>query len=529
MSALITPIQLMGTVVLPDGTPMASAQVVLIAEAPFGIGQDLVLSTTTDRQGQFRFTLPFPQDRSAVLIAFHTQWLGWSKVSLAQPVECRLSLVRSRPLQGTLRGGANRTLRLRSLQPIGVMDTHLPNLHLAKVCPEFLQATTDEAGQFSFPAVPENFFATVEVDKPLCAFEVMTGEEVIALLPPTGFVTGQVRQPDGVPLPNATVQLLPLDSFVDGKIRPLPLTVVTDEEGHFCAEVVAGDWLVWLPASGKAVWVSQPQRIQVTKGSTVRLTITAQRPAVVRGWVADAQTRFPLPQRFVRARLLTPAAGSLITEVAQPQPEGAYELRLPAGVWELFVADEGWQSEPVQVETAEGAVLEAPAIFARLPLVSVRVQDAQGQGRFALLADNCGRRGVTDPQGQAQWLLSSHGRWLLASTPDGQNWAMVTLPPAPLPANSPLLTLVLQHSVPVRGQVVNQEGRPQAGVLVSLCWVSEAGHPLCLRTTRTDGNGLFRLSAPTFTNLLLRAQRGSIVIQSPLSTPTLEPVVLTLP
>ncbi len=529
MLTLTAPIQLTGTVVLPDDTPVASAQVVLIAETPFGIGQDLVLTTTTNQQGQFRFTLPFPQDRSAVLIAFHTQWLGWSMVSLAQPGECRLSLLRSRPFRGTLRGGAHRTLRLRSLQPIGVMDTLLPNLRLARLCPEFLQATTEEVGQFSFPAVPENFFATVEVDKPLCAFEVVTGEEVIVPLPPTGFVAGRVSQPNGAPLPGATVQLLPLDSFVGSNVRPLPLTVVTDEKGHFYAEVVAGDWLVWLPASGKAVWVSQPQHIKVTEGSTVRLTVTAQRPAMVRGWVADAQTRFPLPQRFVRARLLTPAAGFLLTEVAQPQPEGAYELRLPTGLWELFVADEGWQSEPVQVETAEGAVLEAPAIFARLPLVPVRVQDSQGQGRFALLADTCSRRGVTDSQGQAQWLLSSHAGWLLASTPDGQNWAMVTLPPAPLPANPSPLTLVLQHSVPVRGQVVNREGQPQAGVLVSLWWASETGHALCLRTTRTDGNGFFQLSAPTFPNLFLRAQRGHIMTQSPLSTTALEPIVLTLP
>jgi hypothetical protein len=247
-----------------------------------------------------------------------------------------------------------------------------------------------------------------------------------------------------------------------------------------------------LAGSGDAEWVSVPQSVVVKAGEIVKVTIKAQRPGIVRGWVADAVTRFPLTRLFVCAQLVD--RPSVVSEVAQRLPEGAYELRLPDGVWRLQVADAGWQSEPVTMEVAEGAVVEAPFIFARpFPTVRVAVADEHGKPVKAWLADSLGNMGETDERGEATWTIPpDRPVRLIAATPDLTLWASATVT-----ANQSEVRLRLRSGKAVKGRVVTKDGKPVANALVGL-WVrwQEGETPICLRTQRTSSAGTFHFLAP---------------------------------
>ncbi len=512
-------VQVSGRAVTFSGAPAPFTKVVLVAEHPFGLEPPLVRETTANEQGRFQFTLPHPMDRTAFVVAHHPQWgTGWSLVSLVASGETVIALQRPALLSGQLRDGGKRILRVQSLQPFGAMDLLIPILSLTQVSLDFLRVETDEEGQFAFASLPDRSLAVVEVDEPVCYFEVPVMTDLLLTLPPTGNIVGQVRRADGEAVPHVPVQFVPLNETAakNRSVRLRPFIVTADAEGRFNVRVVEGAWLVWLLADGKSEWVSRPMTVRVREGQTVTLSLVAQRPGIVRGWVADQRTRFPLPRLFVRARTV---ASPVFAEsgVAQPLPEGAYELHLPDGEWELFVADYGWHSIPVTVTTAERAVIEAPAIFARpFPAVSLRVADKDGNPIRALFIDAWGNRGVTDEKGHAIWSVPDGQKgWLLAATFDGTQWAKATLAEMTETLHLQLRPGVIVEGVVRRSQQQQTGNRtmakeqPVAGALVTL-WLTNPD--LCLLSTRSDADGRFQFLAPPLFPLRLQAQVGNLSI-----------------
>lgn len=508
------PVAVTGTVWRWDGIPASLAQVVLVAEPPFGVGELLWQETQCDEGGRFRLSLPYPTDRMAFVIARHTDGgLGWQRVTLTRSTSCRIVLHRTVPLTGQVSGMPNAHLFVRQLKPLGVFDGDRVPLHLARFTPPFLQAHTDATGRFAFAALPDGFIAEVELATLPVRFTALVGDTAQWCLPPMGIVAGTVQTADGAPLPNALVHCVPVDPLPpDSGFRPVATAVTTDVQGNFRVAAPAGKWLIWLPARGDAEWVSAPQIVSVPANTTVAVTLKAQRAGIVRGWVADAQTRFPLPRLFVHAQLLYPIPRPtpripVLSEVARQLPEGAYELRLPNGIWLLKVADDGWQSEPVTVEVAEGAVLEAPFIFARpFPTVHVTVVDQRGQPTQALIADGDGDTIATDANGTAHRQIPP-GRpvRLIAVSADKRAWATEVVT-----GTATALQLPLRTGVAINGTVVGAAARPLPNTLVSLWakWQTD-DRPLCLLSQRSDAHGRFAFFAPADAFVQVRAYTGN--------------------
>ncbi len=494
--ANIEPVLVWGKVVSPNGSPVAFAQVFLVAEPPFGKGETLRLQTPSDGEGQFRFQLQHPVGRSAFIIARKSGFgLGWTKVSLAAPVQCTVRLNLPARLSGTLQPPEpGKKLMVRGLRPMGVFDDPSPPLMLDAAL-DFLQSQTDKNGGFSFSGLPEGYVAVLELSGPPCRFEVPVEEGLQLRLTPTGTIVGKaIKRDSRVPLPDAKVELLPADAAQNLQFLsavPTAARVTAGSDGQFRLVVPEGEWVVWLPAGGDAEWVSEPQVVAVKRGSTVSVVVQGGRPGIVRGWVADATTRFPLTQLFVRAQLMKRPFVS--SEVDRQLPEGAYELRLPEGVWRLRVADEGWQSEPVTVEVAEGAVVEAPFIFVRpFPTVRVTVTDEKGKPVKAWLADDRGNIGRTDEQGKAIWSVPPDRPIRLVATTDLKSWAS-----ALVTAGQREVRLQLLPGKVIWGKVTTKDGKPVAQARVGLwvMWREGKAFP-CLQTQRTQADGTFRFFAP---------------------------------
>ncbi|MFA0758565.1 MAG: hypothetical protein PVTTEEND_002021 [Candidatus Fervidibacter sp.] len=489
------PVSVSGMVVRPDGTPASFARLVLVAEPPFGKGEAIWQEGRCDEGGRFQWRLPYPSELPAVVIAHQSGvGIGWKRVRLTTSTECVVPLLPSVSLTGRLRGGDEATLFVRQLRPIGLFNPHRLPLRLDQFVPDFLQTRTETDGRFAFADLPDGFMAVVETSSLPCRFEVPTTDGTDIALPPTGILSGFVLRPDGKPLAHADLHGSPemAEAHFSGTLSPIPFVTRTDADGRFRIAVPAGRWTVWLAGRGDAEWVSVPQSVAVKAGEIVKVTIKAQRPGIVRGWVADAFTRFPLTRLFVRAQLVD--RPWVVSEVAQRLPEGAYELRLPDGVWRLQVADERWQSEPVTIEVAEGAVVEAPFLFARpFPTVRVAVTDENGKPVRAWLADSLGDTGETDERGEATWTIPpDRPVRLIAATPDLTLWASATVT-----ANQSEVRLRLRSGKAVKGRVMTKDKKPVANALVGL-WVrwQEGETPICLQTQRTSPDGTFQFLAP---------------------------------
>lgn len=544
----IEPVVISGFVLQPDDKPAPNARITFIAEPPFGKGDHIRRETLCDGQGRLRIRLPRPSDWQAYLIAYKPGFgVGWTKITPTASASVTVRLTKPAKLTGRVKGiKGNAVLVIMGLRPQGLFSPIRSSLSLSRMALDIFQTSTDSDGRFALTDLPDGMIATVIVERWLdpwqtqaivYRFEVPITDGVMLTFPPTGIVEGVViRRRDKMPLTNVTVQLEPVGANSRSPLQtamPLPIGAATNEQGRFRAVVPVGKWLVWLPASGDAEWMSMPQVVNVRENETVKVVVAAQRPGIVRGWVADAKTRFPLTRLFVRARLLQPISDPLspipiLSDVAQQVPEGAYEIHLPDGTWELFVADDGWQSEPVTMEVAEGTVLEAPFIFARAyPSVRVTVTDEKGKPMKAWLADGLGNMGETDERGETQWTLPPHRSVrLIASSPDLRSWAVM-----PLMAEQSLARFPLQPGISVSGMIVNRVEQPVVGALVSLWarWHADEP-PVCLLTQCTDEQGGFRFPVPSDCSVQVRAQKGQTFVQTDwlMANVTLQPLRLVL-
>jgi hypothetical protein len=526
-------VKISGKVLRPDGKPADFASVALVAEHPLGVGETVFLETSCDDKGQFQLQIPRPSDLPAFVIAYKKGFgIGWAKVSLKSHSVCTVNLNRPATLSGTVKPSfGQKVLSIKGLRPVGLFDSPLIPLCFKSIIPQFLRTQTKEEGRFVFKDLPEGCIAALEVNEPPCQIEVPVTEGLEIELPPTSVIKGQVlKRSDKKPLPNVEVVFLPVN-FPEPEmpIRPLNVRTITDVNGQFRAAVTIGrwEWLVWLSAKsngeGEAGWVisSFPKKVvNLSAGETVNITVEAQRPNIVRGWVANAQTRFPLPRLFVEARFAgfrflcgVPLAPEFFV-IAEQLPEGAYELRLPNGVWLLKVADEGWQSESVFVEVFEGSVIEAPTIFARpFPTVTVSVTNEDGKPTKGIIADDTGKAVETDEEGVTVWQISPNRPVrLIAASLDRKSWAMEVVK-----TGQKEVRLRLLAGAKIKGVLVNALGQPIEGASVSL-WAIWDGmeEMVCLLSQKTGKDGQFEFTVPTNAKLQLKAQKGNKQIFSQL-------------
>jgi len=263
VTSLSEPVTLWGTVKRWDRNPIPFASVALLAKPSFGKGQGLKQVIRCDERGHFRFVLSGPLDLEAYLLAYLPGvGIGWTVVPLDTSRECTFQLFPAAALWGRLDGVRKVALTIRQLRPLAAFPP-VPPLRLESTSLDFFHTSTDERGAFLFPFLPDLCEAVIEVRALPFQFSALVGREVSVVIPPAGKLVGAVVGEDGKPKGKVPVQLVPVQVQVPEGGQILPLTLTTDEAGCFQALLPSGEWMVWLPGSGEAEWVSAPQCIFV--------------------------------------------------------------------------------------------------------------------------------------------------------------------------------------------------------------------------------------------------------------------------
>lgn len=228
-------------------------------------------------------------------------------------------------------------------------------------------AVTDSAGRFSLPILEsDRLFVFAQdsdsgpsrvawVSRPenggSVELRLTIGNEV-------GVIVGEIVSPDGVPIPEATVQVhhsvmgLPIQEDPTMRMRgqevePLSLPQRTDAQGRFrFGAVTAGEATLNAIANG---WAGTSTKVEVLPGTTSRVRITLGRGARVAGTVRDASGQ-PVPDVVMIARQ---HYFSLRTAVTDEQ--GRYALEnVPAGYVILEAAHPNRGRANHMIELAHG-------------------------------------------------------------------------------------------------------------------------------------------------------------------------------
>ncbi|MCS7223199.1 MAG: carboxypeptidase-like regulatory domain-containing protein [Armatimonadetes bacterium] len=497
-----------GRVVSYWGQPVSGAPVYLITVETTETLP--VRSVKTDDRGGFTLSPPF-FDAPMLLLAFDPKmgW-GWEKILVTtdQPVLVRLLL--GKPLEGQLLPKLSTKVRLTRLEPLTLFGPLFEPLNLEAIRLPFIETRSNSNGRFRFPLVPLGMKVTVSL--PDLGWEwTITGDESHRFsLPPLGILSGTVVTAEGGrALGSAKVSLVPA-SVRHPSGQPREVTVTTNRLGRFRARLPIGQWFAWVK-DGDSGWITKPVLATVNPDSEVSVRLTAQKPGIVRGWVADVVTRFPLTQLPVKAE--TRSHGLWVSsDGATRTLEGAYEIHLPDGLWRLFVADPDWESQAVELEIKGGAVLEAPAIFAkRKPFANLRPIRFDGKEAVTFVANRQGKRRVGHPERPLVWTLQkSVPETLFLCSPDKSEWARVD---ASLPST---IIIRLEPGIRINGTVRDQKGNPIGNCVVVLsCRWTRDDPPIDLNATITDEQGNFQIGSPRADAIRLKAvaRQGQSVSQ----------------
>jgi hypothetical protein len=331
------PVTITGQVLLPDGTPAAGARVGAGGAGTVPTWDE----TTSGPDGSFRLAVAAgPESRSRSVIALKPGYaLGWTQVTGTPPgpITVRLgdnpATYRGRVCDPDGNPLAGATVKVAALIRSDQNYSNSPYLRGSGA----IVATTDPEGRYSFPDLPAGYQLSLVVTGPRRA-EVsqvvhVGGATLPTILAPEATISGRVLR-EGQPVASIKVSISTGSELVQA---------VTDNQGAYRLNglgITRGALEIVEPPAG---WVAAPVMLPVLKpGDEVKgLDLTLTPGALVRGKVTDAATGRPsadVAGFLVWSDVKTPARSSYEVKIG---PDGAYEVRVPAGHVQVSVYAQG--------------------------------------------------------------------------------------------------------------------------------------------------------------------------------------------
>jgi protocatechuate 3,4-dioxygenase beta subunit len=409
------------------------------------------------------------------------------------------------------------------------------------------QATSDEAGRFTFQGIEEgtyelsvsgedyaNLQQTLRVVAPRPA-------PLKLVLRPLPVVTGRLLRPDGTPLAQAPVQVflridgISVDRISEGRGGGGNWEITTDAQGRYRVPLRSPGraTLVFVvpDVGGERVAFTVPEGEDV-----VRPDVTLRPLASARGQVRRQGTGEPIAKANVAVYIL---AGSSIADVTDEEGRFTFRnlvggtLRLRASAPDYLPCLQRIPAEPGQeVADVICELRPCPSLRGRLrgpdgqPLAGITAQvdiatldrseeskvTTDAEGKFSVTLKNPGRKKVwaasrlnapnqvrttTDREGRFSFADLPRGTYRVFAEADGR--ANLTLADVSVTGETPAaVALRLPVGGRIAGRVVGPDGQPVADAHVSTEASGRTWEPpengLTLRRTSTDETGHFELS-----------------------------------
>lgn len=334
---------LSGRVTDPGGRPIGGAEIFLLgppdpgaSTSPEWLTRELEPAAISGDQGAFSLPAPDPGDEVDLLVRAPGYADGWDPLDPVDgPLGIRLEPTFVLPGQVVDPSGlpvAGATVYLKTaIDPRPPWATPRPTV------------TTDDAGRFAFPdavAGPANLAAEAAGWAPTRHIDVEIGPATSGLtlrLVPGAVVTGRVVDPDGAPLPDASIHYIPRHRFAFDDAWGVP--VECDDEGRYRIEDIPTGPLTLDALHARFPLVT---RNLVVESGVNRLDFQFEAGTAIRGRVLDVSG-----QPVADAAVLLYEDDNRISRSTTSDADGAFALdnsppgryRIKAWKWGYLAAE----------------------------------------------------------------------------------------------------------------------------------------------------------------------------------------------
>ncbi|MDQ3815717.1 MAG: carboxypeptidase regulatory-like domain-containing protein, partial [Armatimonadota bacterium] len=505
-----------GTVVGPDGKPVAGAQVIVGAgESP----SDFV-TRRTDAAGNFTVDLGGTKDKTQILpwVVVQAPGFGLGGIYL-MPSQDVIHLDRPGRIQGRVTNAARQpvagaTIKLQNVAPSSRGSaTGFPlRFPFYVIVPLPLEskftAKSGQDGRWTLSGVPITGRATLYLQHPAYVstyFQADLKPETVEVPPlklrPTAVITGRVVFEDGKPAPGVKVS-----------------TRSHGDEGH--SKAVSGAdgayRLTGLPTGAFNVVTGAPsaklvaipvENVKTREGRTVQAPpVVLTSGAIVQGRVVDQESGAPLPD----VRIASSRAEAYF--MGDTDKQGRYTLRVPPGPNQIYIMgmpmgylepEQGNAGRLIDVEVKKG---ETKTINFRLKkglTIAGTAQDTEGKPatgatiRVMMRGDNDFgdfHRHTSEVDATGKWTIINLKPGKARLITEGE-WQIVTPREIDVPVRGPItVTLRRVPLLHVKGRVVSPDGQPiaEATVKLMICIPTSDTSSLCpTEEVETDAAGQF--------------------------------------
>lgn len=509
------PITVTGTVLGPDGKPVAGAQVLAMTFA--ADKGTLPVDVLTDAAGAFTLhsePVPYGPPNGGLAVLARKDGLAMA-LGRAKPGVPLILKLGDKP---EMRSGVVTDAAGKPLAQVPVNLFYLsatdggpgaagPRLGFNVAGGAWAKATTDEQGRFSFSGFSPELAATVGIEAEGCAgvrINLPTAVPVTVALQPEATISGKVLV-NGQP--RANVEVYAYAQRTDGS--GWPGRTMTETDGAYTIGHLAGGptAVVVTPVADTA---RTPEQVVTLKAgqAVTGVDFSLTRGAVIRGKVTEVPTGKPVQ----RAHISASATDGRYSGGVQPDAEGRYELRLQPGTYRLQCRATGSAdyalrggAEKSQITVAEGDVIEGKDFAIKLPRIlhgQVLLPDGQPatgaqvktmggfMGGLPPQLDPEARLELTVPDLPPGANAEDYGDAILIATEPEKNLAaLLSLKNLPDP-----FTVKLQPAATVTVLVTDEQSQPLKGFGVSVGYPMGEHGTISEGAAQSDALGMIRLT-----------------------------------
>jgi protocatechuate 3,4-dioxygenase beta subunit len=521
-----------GTVVDPDGKPMAGVSVTLlqvdVAAQAGGFESKPVKEITTGADGAYAFSLEgvapsTKRGRLGIVIAKKEGYgLGWANWQSTQDSSPRpITLKPAVPLSGVVRTQAGAPIegaRVR-ISLLAYFREQRPEVLSAFLLQDDLTAITGAEGAFSFSHIPEGASAEFLVSKEGCAqvatFSPKGGfgnrtltykagrEDIVFELAPESRVSGIVKRADTKePVPGVTLNLqsgpVPFNPF--SGMEP----VRSGEDGTFeFRGLPGGTYRLGLSPEPDPEWTAAEVPVEVPEGAEVKgIVLTLGRGGTLEVTVQEGEENpvaIPEATVFVRTE-----AGQGYQEQTDTNGVATFKLAPGRYILQHVYSRQGITVEPKQAElsVAEGETTRHTVVAKPRPRIRGVVRGPDGEPvegvAIAVLPAGYSGQGTSDAKGNytAAWDENTMGGGRETTFVVVARHVEKNLAVRQDVAGPGQLDLNLQQGAVLTGKVTDELGNALAEATVSLMIRGKMwGASMQGASVKTDAEGTFRLTA----------------------------------
>jgi hypothetical protein len=481
-----------GTVIGPDGAPVANAQVFC------ELGLEGPLDTVrTDAEGRFTLTA-IGAGTAGIFVASEGLAYGGATVPVAiGTVMENLTITLAAPatLRGIVQNPEGQPIAGATVSRVALLGDDKVAIPLSRLAPfSFPGSTSDAQGAFAIPNLPEGGMVALKVQHPNFALEglndVTVGEDPVVVTMYKGVVLNGkvVTRSQGDRVANATIVFSNAQPPHDTSFAR------TNGRGEFAVRLKRS---VYQYKADSAEYQSPAWQRVILQGSTpADLTLVVSKLGRVHGVVRDAKTEAP-----VEGARITLVAGGSTAGVMRTGPLGTFQAVVADGTVDLHLEPApGYQGPArpgLRLEVTEGSVVEVPTFWlAPIPPYRVRVVDPEGVpvsgAALRMLRPEQMGWHVTDADGYAKLAIQSlppHGRLIGVAEHPEQPWG--ALFDMDLKGSGDAV-VQLRPLGTVAGHVTTDRGKNLEGAVVGIFFAESASaDPLLLWRMRTGTDGAF--------------------------------------